>query len=176
MVLGMLIGLLDQGMAFAVRVTAMQARLGDRAADLPVVDAALRRLIVKADPGVYPEPASLKGTNGSVAFTTQAPGADGVLRPVDAMLFTTGHSMRLRLTVHRHIQRFGPPAPVEDLVLLGGIESLVIDYADARTGAWRSTWTADTLPALVRIRLVFADSIQRWPPIVVAPRLEAPGE
>ena len=177
-VLGMLIGLLDQGMAFTLRVTAMQRRLSDGAADLPVVDAALRRLIAQASPGIYPEPASLKGTNNSVAMVTQAPGVDGVLRPVDATLLAAGGALRVRLDAHRHLEQFGAPAQASarNLVLLGGVERLVIDYADGRTGEWRPNWGADTLPALVRMRLVFVDGVQRWPPIIVAPRLEAPGQ
>ena len=139
-VLGMLLGLLGQGMAFAVRVTAMETQLSDRAADFPAVDAALRRLIANADPGVYPEPASMAGTNTSLAMVTQAPGADGTLHPVDAVLFTTGGSLQLRWGVHRHVEHFGAPARSENLVLLGGIQGLLIEYADARTGAWRSRW------------------------------------
>lgn len=175
-VLGLLIGLLDQGLGFAVRVTAMQGRMSDGAADLPVVDAALRRLVANADPGVFPEPASMRGTNDTLAMVTQTVGADGVRRPVDAVLSASGGSVRLRLGVHRHVERFGPPAGGEDMVLLGGIDHLLIDYADGRTGAWRSSWAAETLPALVRIRLVFAGGVQRWPPIIIAPRLEALGQ
>ena len=172
-VLGLLIVLLDQGLGFAIRVTAMQGRMSDAAADLPVVDAALRRLVANADPGVFPEPASLRGTNASLAMVTQTVAADGVRRPVDAILSASGGSARLRLAAHRHVERFGPPAPGEDVVLIGGVDRLVIDYADGRTGAWHPTWTAETLPALVRIRLVFAGGVQRWPPIIIAKKADA---
>lgn len=175
-VLGMLIGLLDQGLGFAMRVTAMQARAGASSADVPVVDATLRRMIANAGPGVFPEPASLKGTASSLDMVTEVPGADGVPRRVETVLFARDGSMRLRLAAHRHVEPFGPPAPADEAVLLGGVTRIAIDYADPKSGVWRSNWTADILPALVRIRLEFANDALRWPPIIVAPRLEAPGQ
>ena len=172
----MLLGLLDQGMIFALRVTARQAQASSSSADLPVVDAALRRLVANADPGVYPEPASLRGTSTSLSMITQAPGADGGRHPVDAVLFATGGSLQLRWGAHRHVESFGSPSPAENVVLLSGVDGLVIDYAATQTGEWRSNWTAEILPSLVRIRLLFASRAQQWPPIIVAPRLEAPGQ
>lgn len=175
-VLGMLIGLLDQGTSFALRVVSMQARASDVAADLPVVEAALRRLIAAADPGIYPEPASMKGTSASLAMVTQVAGPDGALRPVDVTLFAAGGSMRLRVGVHRHVEPSVPSSNSETTVLLTGVNGLAIDYADGATGTWRTTWTAEALPALVRIRLRLTDQRRLWPPIVIAPRLESSGE
>ena len=42
-------------------MTALLERRQDRSADLPAVDAALRRLLASADPGIYPEPAPFEG-------------------------------------------------------------------------------------------------------------------
>lgn len=173
-VLGMLIGLLGQGLAFATRVVAVQARAS--ASDgLPLADATLRRLIARADPGIYPEPASLKGTSTTLTMVTEVTGPDGGPRPIDAVLFVAEGALRLRSSVHRHVEAFGPQRADDDVLLLG-VTGMTIDYADARSGAWRPAWLADTLPALVRIRLVMADRVHPWPPIVVAPELEAPGQ
>lgn len=175
-VLGMLIGLLDQGLFFALRVTAMQARASGSSSDMSAVDAALRRLIANAGPGVFPEPASLRGTGSSLDMITEVTGADGVRHQVETLLFERNGAMRLRIGTRRHVEPFGPTAGAEETVLLDGVVRLAIDYADAKTGAWRSSWAADILPALVRIRLDFANDAKRWPPIIIAPRLEAPGQ
>lgn len=172
----MLIGLLDQGMGFALRVAAVEAKASDAAADLPIVDATLRRLIAVADPGIYPEPASLTGKSASLTMVTQVAGPDGALRLVDAMVFVAGGSLRVRLGVHHHVEPQAPASVGETTVLLAGVQAVAIEYADGATGTWHSTWTADTLPALVRFRLSMAAPSLHWPPIVIAPRLEASGE
>lgn len=177
-VLGMLIGLLDQGLAFAMHAVAAQTRVGI-GADLPLAEATLRRLITHADPGIYPEPASLEGTATTLTMVTQVIGPDGTPRPVEASLFAAGGSLRLRVSAHRHVDAFGrnpaDTAFADNVVLLPGVVGCQIDYA-LPSGQWRPSWSGDTLPALVRIRLAVAGRARAWPPIIIAPRLEASGQ
>lgn len=170
-VLGMLLVLLNQGVAFGLRVTAMQDRR-DWAAELPAADAALRSLIAQADPGIYPEPPAFEGTLTSIALQTELPGPDGARQPVDAFLYANDGQLRLRWTRHRHVDRFGPPASPQEVTLFDGVGSVHFDYYSKAQRGWQTAWHADTLPALVRVELVFVQPSRHWPPLIIAPRRE----
>lgn len=172
-VLGMLLVLLNQGVDFGLHATALQAHRQARSADLPAVDAALRRLIANADPGIYPEPSPFEGTGTSLVLLTLVPGPDGVPQPTDATLLVAAGQLRLRWTRHRHVERFGPAPPAQTLVLLDGVTAIQFDYFDRAKAVWQSVWQGDALPALVRLRLVFAQSDRHWPPLIVALPREA---
>ena len=172
-VLGMLLVLLNQGVDFGIHAAALQERRQQHSADLPPVETALRRLLANADPGIYPEPAPFEGTSRSLALLTQVPGADGLPQPTTATLLVATGQLRLRWTRHRHVERFGPVPKPQTLVLLDGVEAIQLDYFDRAKAAWRSDWQAETLPALVRLRLVFTRSDRHWPPLIVALPREA---
>jgi general secretion pathway protein J len=169
-VLGVLIALVQQGFAVGLRATTMQARVNDRQADLDAVDQALRDLIRRADPGLFPEPATLSGTAVSVSMVTTLPTPAGRER-ANVTLFEGGGQVRLRWTPRRHVEPFGPPAAPRELVILSGVDTLRLAYFDG--SAWLPSWTAERLPLLVRLTIGFSDSARHWPPIVVAPIRDA---
>lgn len=176
-VMALLLVLLNQGVAFGLRASAMQVRAEtDGTADLPTVDTVLRSLIAEADPGIFPEPASLKGTATTLSLLTAMTGADGTRERIDAVLFASGGQLRLRWTPHRHIARFDPAPPAQETTLLDGVSALRIDYVASGHAAWQSGWNGEALPALVRLRITFATAARHWPPIVAAPKLETLGQ
>lgn len=176
-VLGMLLVLLNQGVAFGLRAAAMQRRAdAGAAADMPAVDAALRRMIAAADPGIFPEPASLKGTARSLSLITEMPGPDGMRQRVDATVFASGGQLRLRWRPHRHVTWFANQPAAQEMTLLDGVSGLQFAFAAPGNAEWRASWTADTLPALVRVQITFERPKQHWPPILAAPLLEPLGQ
>ncbi len=172
-VVGVVLVLLTQGVQFGLRITRLQAEFKDRNGDLVVVDHALRRMVALADPGTYPEPASLRGTAQRVAFTTELPlYGDGQTQRADVALSAEAGRLLLRWTPHRHAELYAGEPDTQETVVLDGVERLELAYWSA--GGWAAAWTADKLPVLVRIRIVFpAGSRRRWPPLIVAPIREA---
>ena len=174
-VFGMLVVMLNQGVAFGLRATSMQGRADDRQGDLDAVDRALRRIIEDADPGIFPEPATLKGTTGSVSMITELPDRlTGRPERAEATIFASGGDLRLRWRKRRHVAPFGPPPPAQEMVLLQGVRSLQIGYSAG--DAFLSSWSAERLPKLVRLKLDFADSSRHWPPILATPKREPLGQ
>ncbi|GAC1340659.1 MAG: hypothetical protein NVSMB18_11150 [Acetobacteraceae bacterium] len=174
-VLGLMLVLLNQGATFGLRAATTQAAIKDRTGDLEAVDRALRRLVSLADPGIYPEPASLRGTASSLAFTTDLPlPGSGQRQRADVALAVAGGQLRLHWAPHAHVATFAGAPPGDDMVVLDGVERLDLSYSAAGSpSAWASAWNADKLPGLVRIRITFQPGRGRhWPPIVVAPLRE----
>ncbi len=175
LVLGMVSLLLSQGLDFGLRAQSQQSALRGRTGDVEAVDLALRRLITAADPGQYPEPAKLQGQAHAMALTTELPlhGAGQASR-ADVSLSAEAGQLVLRWRPHRHVEASTPKPPFESLVLLEGVQQIELGYL-AANGVWRDDWAADKLPQLIRLRLVFsAQSGRHWPPILAAPRREAP--
>ncbi len=173
-VMGLVLVLLNQGVAFALRATELQAGIKERKGDLETVDRTLRRLVALADPGFYPEPASLRGTATAMSMTTDLPlhGAGQAQRAEVTLLANRGQ-VRLRWLPRRHVELFGGPPLAQETVILDGVDRLELAYRSG-AGRWSSTWTGDRLPSLVRIRIVFdANSGRQWPMIVAAPVREA---
>lgn len=169
-VLGMLLVLLNQGVGFGFRAAAMQTCEDARQGDLEAVDHALRGIIERADPGIYPEPATLKGGATTVQMITDIPSPAGGTQRVEAALLLVGDQLRLRWTERLHVIPIGPPPRPQELTLLSGVRALAIDYFGLN--GWQPGWTAQTLPALVRLKLVFRDEKRVWPTIIAAPLRE----
>ena len=171
-VLGMILVLLAQGARFGVQAGRAQLEAGERRGDLEVIDHALRRMIALAEPGVYPAPATLRGTARVMSFTTGLPlDGDGRLQRADVVLSTEAGRLLLRWTPHRHVELFGTKPEWRSTVVLDGVERVEFAFqASGPSGRWFSTWNADQLPALVRVQIVFpGGSRRRWPALVVAP-------
>ena len=78
----------------------------------------------------------------------------------------------LRWTPHRHAELYGPGPEAQETVMLDGVARLELAYW--ASGAWSAAWSADKLPALVRIRIVFSGTAgRRWPPLLIEPMREA---
>lgn len=168
-VLGFILAGLSQGVRYGVRAGEAQARLSEGRGELDAVDRALRQLIEQMDPGTAHSGAALRGTSGLMAFTSELPAAAaGVTRHADLVLGFEAGRVVLRWTPHLHAQAFGPAPPGQEEELLRGVERLEMAYWN---GAWRGEWKAETLPGLVRVRVVFpAGDARRWPDIVAAPQ------
>jgi len=168
-VLGVVLLLLTQGMQFGLRASQLQANLKERKGELEAIDRALRQMVALADPGSYPEPATLRGTAQRMSFTTELPLlGDSQGQRADVALSAEAGRLLLRWTPHRHVALFSAPPAAQETLMLDGIERL--EFAYQTTAGWSSSWTADTLPSLVRIRIVFPGrSGRQWPPLIVAP-------
>ncbi len=173
-VLGLVLVLLTQGMQFGTRAQDQQSAIRARKGDLEAVDLALRRMIEAADPGHYPEPATLRGSPQSVSFTTELPlhGATQLQR-ADVTLSAEAGQLLMRWRPHRHVELFGPAPRAETVVLQDGVERIELGY-QVTAGGWVGTWSADRLPALVRLHLVFDPrSGRQWPTLLATPLREA---
>lgn len=169
-VLGFILAGLSQGVRYGLRAADAQARLVDRSGELDSVDRALRRLLTEADPGRTRDGPALEGTEGRVGFVSVLPEAvTGFAgQQVDVALgVDAAHRLVLRWTPHLHAKRLGPvPAPRE-AEIMRGVERIELAYWK---DGWRATWGENTMPALVRLRVVFpAGDLRHWPDIVVAP-------
>lgn len=175
-ILGMVLTLLVQGVQFGIEATRLHAAAREQTGDLHAIDRALRRLVALADPGIYPEPATLRGAAGSLSFLTELPlHGPGQTQRADVVLSAVSGQLVLRWAPHRHADLFGAAPAWQTTVLLDGVERIELAYRSAgANGRWSAAWTAEKLPSLIRIGLVFRPgSKRRWPPIVAAPVREA---
>lgn len=174
-----LLGLLAAGLAQGVQFGFTAWNAQERSAgsgDLDAADRALRELVrhVALPEGAH-EP-GLLGAGHRFLCVTSLP--DAVAMPgglVDAFVGVDGaHRLMLRWTPHLHARLLAPRPLPQEAELLQGVERLDIAYwPSTGNGAWSSAWGSTDLPALLRIRLVFAPSDRRhWPDIIVAPKAE----
>jgi general secretion pathway protein J len=173
---------LTQGVQFGLHARALQSRTIDARSALETTDRVLRNLIAQMDPGSTDRPATVAGSEHSLRFATTLPdGETGLnVRPVDAALLVDGaHRLVLRWTPRLHAVRFGPPPQPTDNALLGGVDHVDFAYWElSRSGAgrWVENWSDASLPALVRIRIVFGkDDRRRWPDMIVVPMRQPSG-
>ncbi len=168
-VLGFVIVMSSQGFQFGLQATRLVA--GEHKEDLLATDQALRRMIALADPGVYPEPATLRGTVDSLAMTTELPsGGAGPSQRADTVLSASDGQLVLRWRPHRHAEWFGSGPAWSNAVMAEGIERVEFAYlAPGGSAGWSSSWTGERLPSFIRLTIVFADhGGRRWPPIIAA--------
>ncbi|MCQ8239516.1 prepilin-type N-terminal cleavage/methylation domain-containing protein [Rhizosaccharibacter radicis] len=187
-VFGVLLLSLGQGTRFGLTALDRENAGAEREGRLQAVDATLRRLVAQADPGTTVDGNTLAGTRHALVF--RAPLGGGAVaalslssdRPDDPRGAPTGmadlrlqlddrHRLVLFFLPYRHVSPIGPAPKPREAVLLEGLRDLDISYWS--DGRWRDDWKDADLPALVRIRLVFADN-RHWPDIVTAPVRDQP--
>jgi general secretion pathway protein J len=181
-VFGLLMVGLTQGVQFGLHARDMQARMLDTHGALETTDRVLRNLVEQMDPGTPDRPATVVGTGHSLSFATTLPnGATELARqPVEAILLVDGaHRLLLRWTSRLHAIRLGPAPGLSDSELLDNIDHVDFAYwekAGNGGGQWLDSWRGSPLPALVRIRFVFAPGDHRhWPEMIVAPMRQPSG-
>jgi general secretion pathway protein J len=173
---------LTQGVHFGLHARSMQTRTIDARNGLETTDRVLRNLIEQMDPGSSDRPAMVTGFEHSLSFRTTLPnGATGLnVQPVDAALLVDGaHRLLLRWTPWLHAVRFGPPPRATDRELLGSVDQVDFAYWEPSRnggGRWLEQWSNSSLPALVRIRIVFGKGDRRhWPEMIVVPMRQPAG-
>lgn len=173
-VLSFILAGLSQSVRYGLRAGGSQARQSEGSSDLDAVDRALRRLIEQADPGTARTKASLQGTAALMAFTSELPDAAAAGHHADfALGVDDARRLVLHWSIHRHVQRLGPPPEAHEIELVRGIAGLEIAYW---RGGWQAAWSDTSLPALVRLRIRFPPGDPRhWPDIIVAPRQDKDG-
>ena len=168
-VFGFLVAGLAQGTRFGLQAWATQTRGIDAHAGLDAADRTLRQFLAAMAPGSPQDPPNIVGTAHSLRFTTVLP-AVTASREADVVLVVDPRAgLVLRWTPHRHAVPLGPPPAPQQVELLPGVQRLDLAYwrADGQ-GGWLDGWAGRDPPALVRIRLVFANG-RHWPAVVVAP-------
>jgi general secretion pathway protein J len=177
-VLGFLLAGLSQGVRFGIQAWGMQTRRIAQQADMDTTLRTLRRLIAEADPGDANETTTLKGGPHTMAWRSRLPLAAELAGGPNADL-ALGVDGRKRLVLraepHPHAQRLGPPPPPLETVLAEGVDHIDLAYfrAGGKNSGWQSSWLDDDMPALVRLRVVFAkNSARHWPDMVAAPRID----
>ncbi len=173
-VAGIILVILGQGLRLGIRGTDSFRHAIRAQSDMVPVERALRAMIERMDPGLYPEPPDVHGTAHALAFTTELPdAATGGTLTADVRLEAAGGRLVLWWTPHAMGVPFGPPPPPQHEVLLDRVERLDIGYAAKGAGAsWRSSWAEQTLPGLIRLVVVPAASGESWPPIIARPPRE----
>ena len=172
-VLGFVVVMLSEGLRFGVHAERLVAE--EHRADLLAVDGTLRRIVELADPGIYPEPATLRGTAHVLSLTTALPtGGVGLPQRADVVLASVNGQLVLRWRPHLHAEWFGPGPAWTETVLCEGVAELDLAYfASTGSSGWSSSWDGEQLPSFVRLTLGFSgQNGQRWPPTVVATRRE----
>ena len=154
---GLLLLILGQSTRLAVEASRVQSRLLAAGPVPESLDAALRRLIGRIDGGgPGGRPARFSGGPSALTFTATLPDAFGSLpsREADfALGLDGGH--RLVLTWRpRYRVRLGPAPAPGIAVLAEGVARFDAAYWPPAGGPWVGTWSAATLPRLVRLRLV----------------------
>jgi len=177
-VLGFILAGLSTGAQYGLLAAGSQGRTVAATGDLDAVDRALTRLVQGMDPGRNRGPPPLRGSSGSMAFTSALPTAALLpTRSAEVVLLVEGGHLVLRAVSRQSGQRTPSPVSIE---LLRGVERIEASYwKSGPQPGWVRTWDGRGLPALVRVRLIFpASDPRRWPDIVVAPmRASAtPGE
>ncbi|TLU71654.1 PulJ/GspJ family protein [Lichenicoccus roseus] len=179
-VLGVLFATLSQGVRFGFASWGRQDQALRTGEGLSAVDRTLRRLVEQMDPGSERDGATLAGRAHAMAFMAPLPsgaGTGAVAPAADMRLRVQDGRLLLSWLPHRHAVRVGPvPAP-QTTMLMDGIAGIDLGYWSDASRQWSTTWTGNTLPDLVRIRLLFGEHDPRhWPDIVEAPaRAQVPG-
>jgi general secretion pathway protein J len=168
-VLGFLMAGLSGGVRLGLRAWDQQERAVAGHGDLDAADRALRRLIAGIDPGSLTRTSFVTGSAGRLAMVAALPDA-APARMAEVALGLDGDRLVMRWTPQEPGVRLGPPPSVEEAELLRGVSQVRFAYwprPGGRAGAagWRDAWDRQDPPALIRVRLAFADG-RRWPDIV----------
>jgi general secretion pathway protein J len=186
--------LLAAGMALALgtlrgatRSTANAEAVAARSERLRAVQNLLRRQVGGALPmAMAIDPATgeahqVRGARDELEWVAPMPGylSRGGPYVQHLQLVRTRDGTELRFQ-HRLLTPDGPLDPErEPAVLLTGIADGGFQYRSiddqGRPGTWQDEWpTASVLPPMVRLRLRFESPRERWPELVIVPKLATP--
>ena len=168
LVLGFLIVGLTGAARYGLTAAGRQAALSDQRGELDAVDRTVRRIVADADPQ-----SPLVGAAGMLALVSALPaGARSTAQDAEIGLGVDARRrLVLRWTAHSSARPLGPAPAAQEVELLRDVQGIALSYWPAvGPGGWRASWNDPTLPALIRLRVIFPDGdARRWPEIVVAP-------
>jgi prepilin-type N-terminal cleavage/methylation domain-containing protein len=177
-VAGLVITILGQALMVGGRASRVWHGAVDPPEDIAAVELALRHMVERMDPGVWPEPPQIRGGAATIAFSTELPdpSSHGLIA-ADVRLEASDGALVLLWTPRGHGVPFGTPPPPHLVALLGHVARLELAYAPRGAGpgwhgpgwhgpVWRDRWTEEALPGLVRIRLIPSKAGVAWPPII----------
>ena len=185
-VVGLLVVGLNQGVRTGLDLRRDQARRINTTAELDSAARTLRNLLTNLpitpaaalDPVAPPAPLALYGTADRLDFIGDLPTGLGAVRRADITLGVHGDRLVLSWRPHKHERGGRAEKPIET-ELLRGVTRLEFAYWDSAPpggeAGWLTQWDGSIVPALIRVRLNFAEGNARhWPDLIVAPRLWAP--
>lgn len=174
-IFGLLMAGLTQVARFGIVTWQSQSQALESRGEQEAVDRVLRDLIARADPGgLGGRPPLFKGTSRDLMFTTDLPDPAGISPPWHAdVTLTVDGAKQLSLVWRPRLGRPIRDAPgAQSVPLMANVDRLELRYWGTDVGpnaGWKSSWTGDTLPRLVRIRIVRTVGGRLVPDIVCAP-------
>jgi prepilin-type N-terminal cleavage/methylation domain-containing protein len=168
-IMGLILVMITQGVHVGLRGADSFYRAVQMQSDMEPVERALRQMIERMDPGMYPDPPQVRGSASAIVFTTELPDpTTGGTLTADVRLQADDGRMVLWWTPHTGGIPFNAPPPPRREILLDGVARLDISYAAKGAGAiWLSSWSRPAVPGLVRLRVIPQAGARAWPPIIV---------
>ena len=179
-VLGLLVVGLGQGVRAGLALWTAQNQRVERVADLDSTARLLRTVLTRMAPpsatGAQNQSTTIKGGSSRLDFVGDLPTGLGATQRADIAIELLRQQLVLVWTPHRHEVSVGPPPKPVETELIGRVEALDLAYWGApspdQAPGWQAGWEGPGLPALIRVRLVFAKGDpRRWPDLIVAPQL-----
>jgi general secretion pathway protein J len=181
-VLGLLMVGLTQGVRAGLRLWEAQSHRVGETAELDAAARILRTLLsaIAAPPsagfaaGVAAAP-ELKGTGERLAFVGDLPTGLGTTQRADITIELSRGRLVLHWTPHRHeLSSAAAPEPTET-ELVRRVDRLDLAYwgspSPEQAAGWQVQWDGPVIPALIRLRVVFAkDDRRRFPDLIAAPQ------
>lgn len=173
-IMGLILIMITQGVHVGVRGADSFYRAVQMQSDMEPVEHALRQMIERMNPGMYPEPPLVRGSASAIFFTTELPNpTTGGTLTADVRLQADDGNLVLWWTPHTRGIPFNAPPPPHREVLLPGVARLDISYAAKGAGAtWLSRWSQPALPGLVRLVVIPQAGGRAWPPIITSTQRE----
>lgn len=182
-ILGFLMVALVQGIRAGLDFWDRQTRRITATAELDATTRVLRAIFttIPIRPTTFAASVSLgfKGRSDQIAVVGQLPNGLGSTRLVDMSVRLRAGRVVISWTPHRHDLADTAPVTAATTQLMRGVDRLEFAYWGRAShdlpAAWLGRWDGPALPALIRVRVRFANGDnRRWPDLIAAPQLWSP--
>ena len=165
----LIVAMLGTAVGFELDTARRHTQLSSEITDFSTTARVLDGLVQQLDPGLtHADPADFSGARHEVAFATSLPQGAATIRSADVRIEVD----RAHRLVLRWLARAGDPQRLpRAATLMQNVERLDLAYWGNASlgGAWHSTWTEATPPALIRFRIIPLEPPARpYPDIIVA--------